>query len=874
MPDPLIRFREVIEAAGLRPARIIADGNLHRCPTESKPKKQNGWYILHFDAPASGAYGDWASGLNEKWTAKKERSMTRAERQALKARIEAVSLARREDEAMRHCETAAKAQQIFIEAPACESHPYFDCKGVTPCPGLKLAHDGRLIVPVLDEQGKPMSLQFIDGTGGKRFLTGGRTRGGYFVIQGSVGPLYIAEGLATGLSIHEATGHTVLCAFNAGNLESVAAHARKAYPDRELVLCADNDHATDGNPGLTKATTAAHAVEALLAMPIFKDPKARTDFNDLHQAEGLDVVREQLTAAAKLCTAPVAISGKSASAQGGQFSLQADGVYFLEEEKDGGMNPVWVCSPLRIMARTRNGDGQEWGYLLEVLDSETQVHLWAMPARLMAGNGDGYRSELLGMGLRIAPGLKGKQRLDLYLSTARVEGYARCVDRIGWHGGAFVLPDVVYGDQAGELIVPQGIPSENHFRQKGTLEEWQKHVGRLCVGNSRLIMAVSAALAPVLLEPMGAESGGIHLVGGSSLGKTTALRLAGSVCGGGPSGFIRQWRATDNGLEGIAAAHCDALLCLDEMGQAGAKVVSEAAYMLANGQGKSRASRDGQTRKAQTWRVLYLSSGEVTLADKVAEDGKGRAKAGQTVRVVDVPADAGTGLGLFEELHGCESAEQFARQLKDASTSYYGTANRAFLQAFVANRELLVQQAKEIMKTFVANNCARVGDGQVQRVCGRFALVAAAGELGIALKVLPWESGEAFKAVTKCYNAWIEQRGGTGAAEVRDALDRLRHFIEANGSSRFRWWEDEKEKICNRAGFRRKIDADAVDYYFLPSVFNAEICAGHNRKQVVSALIEIGVLVPGSGGKYSASYTVTGEGKMRLYRLRTAALFA
>ncbi|MBU1230308.1 MAG: DUF927 domain-containing protein [Proteobacteria bacterium] len=763
MTDDMNTFRAVIEAAGLRPDNILADGQLHRCPVEGKPKSRDGAYVLHLDAPASGWWQNWRTGEESAWTAKEERTLTKVERHALQARIEAERHARQEEEAKRHAEAADKARRIITNTSPCAAHPYLDRKGVKPCPGLRRGNDGRLVVPVLGSDGQAVSLQFIAADGGKLFLTGGRTRGGFFSIEGNAGRLCICEGVATGLSIHEATGQTVFCAFNAGNLEHVAAHARQTYPEREIILCADDDHATEGNPGLSKATAAARAVGATLAVPSFKEATGRTDFNDLHQAEGLDVVRVQLAAASKPVASPAPIkNGKNAEAGlGNPFSLRDSGVYIMEEDKDGNPEFYWVCSPLRILAETRDADSMEWGRLLEVLDPEGQAHRWAMPARLMSGNGDGYRSELLAMGLRIAPGLKGKQRLDLYFSTAKVDSFARCVDRIGWYGNAFVLADTVYGEQAGELIVPQGIPTENPFRQKGSLEEWREHVGRACGGNSRLVLAVCAALAAPLLEPLNQESGGLHFVGGSSLGKTTALRVAGSVCGGGPNGFIKQWRATDNGLEGIAAAHCDALLCLDEMGQAGSRVVSEVAYMLANGQGKGRARRDGQARKPHTWRLLYLSSGEVTLADKVAEDGKGRVKAGQTVRVVDIIADAGAGHGLFEKLHGRASADLFARQLKEASDNFYGTPLRAFLQAVVADRDNITLQTQKIMRTFEVDNCPEGADGQVRRVCGRFALMAAAGELGISLGVMPWPPGEALTAAATCFRSWIAHRGGT-----------------------------------------------------------------------------------------------------------------
>ena len=598
----------------------------------------------------------------------------------------------------------------------------------------------------------------------------------------------------------------------------------------------------------------------------------RTDFNDLHQAEGLDAERAQLAATAKPVVAPVPAKDRkqTGSALGNPFSLRDAGVFFMEVDKDGNPEWHWVCSPLHILAQTRDADSLEWGRLLEVIDPEGRAHRWAMPARLMSGNGDGYRSELLALGLRIAPGLKGKQRLDLFFSTAKVDSFARCVDRIGWQGNAFVLPDSVYGEQAGELIVPQGIPSENPFRQKGNLEEWREHVGRVCAGNSRLVLAVCTALAAPLLEPLSQESGGLHMVGGSSLGKTTALRVAGSVCGGGPGGFIKQWRATDNGLEGIAAAHCDALLCLDEMGQAGAKVVSEVAYMLANGQGKGRASRDGQARKVHTWRLLFLSTGEITLADKVAEDGKGRAKAGQAVRVVDVPADAGAGLGLFEDLHGCETADLFARQLKEVSASYYGTPLRAFLQALAADRDTLTRHAQEIMRTFEADHCPEGADGQVRRVCGRFALVAAAGELGVSLGVLPWPTGEASKAAATCFRAWIEQRGGTRAAEVTAGLEQVRRYFQAHGASRFEDLDSiEHRTVSNRAGYRRRENGEAVFLVF-PEVFRQEVCAGFNVGMICTELKRAGVLLS-EGGRHTRNVR-TPDGQRKLFVLTSSVL--
>lgn len=551
-----------------------------------------------------------------------------------------------------------------------------------------------------------------------------------------------------------------------------------------------------------------------------------------------------------------------------QFITRPDGIYYLERGRGGTRVPVWVCSPLKILAHTRNFDGQEWGYYIEVLDAEGQAHTWAMSARLLANGGCNFCSQLMALGLKVG-GSKGKHLLSLYLNSAEVYEYALSVDRIGWHGPHFIMFDEVYGDQTGEKIVPQGLLSENPFRQSGNLKEWQENVGRYCVGNSRLLLAVSAAMAAPLLEPLNEESGGLHLVGESAIGKTTALRLGGSTCGGGPDGYIKPWRVTDNALELIAVTHNDTLLCLDEMGQADARVVAKVAYMLANDQGKGRARGDGQSRKTPTWRSLFLSTGEVTLAEKIAEDGRGRVKAGQLVRVVDIPADAGAGLGLFEKLHGHESAGHFARKLKEASASYYGTPLRAFLQKFVTDRDDLIKLAREIMDRFEVANRPDGADGQVNRVCGRFAIVAAAGELGIMLGVLPWPVGEASKAAATCFNAWLVQRGGIGAAEIAAGVEQVRHFFQAHGATRIQDLDAKKpQPVGKLAGYRRLKDGKP-EFLVFPAVFRKEICAGLNVDMVCRELKRSGILLP-EGDQYTRNTRI--QGKQRRMIVLTHAI--
>jgi putative DNA primase/helicase len=848
IPNNVIaQFRTEIESHGLRPKEIVADGGLHRCPVEDKPGTKDGAYILHIDHPASGWWKNWRTGEEDTWSANGHTPLSKVERDQLTRRIEADKRQRTQEQTRRHAEAAGQAAVLLKQAKDCGAHPYLETKGVKPCPLLKVDTESKLLVPLLGPDTQTQSLQTITPGGAKRFLPGGKTSCGYFPIgNDKTGPLLICEGLATGLSLYEATGHTVLVAFNAGNLKPVAQMARARYPDRTIVICGDDDRQTEGNPGRSKATIAALAVGAKLALPFFQSSQAGTDFNDLHQDEGKDVVKSQVDAAENPMATQQAIKDDW------PFEVNQEGVFKRVEKKNkfsGETEVDWlrVCSPLEVLAETRNADGKDWGRLLAIFTREDRINEWAMPMELLAGDGSGYRAELLSLGLDISPGNPPRHALHEYISTATPGVRATCVDRLGWHGPVFVLPDRTIGCGMEERILFQvGRPQDHQFRTSGTFEEWQQ-ITSLAEGNSRLVFAISAAFAAPLLFLAGAESGGFHFRGGSSTGKTTTLLVAGSVWGGGGiNGYCRNWRSTGNGLEAVAALHCDSLLCLDEMGQVDGREAGAIAYMLANGQGKTRARRDGSGRLPVQWRVIFLSTGEISLADKMNESGN-RAKAGQEVRLIDIPADAGAGMGIIEELHGHAGPGVLADKLRMKASTVYGTAAPAFLNQITAKPEGLTNLVRSAKQQFIDEYCPTDADGQVKRVADRFGLVAAAGVLATAIQMVPWSGDEAERSAARCFNDWLDQRGGAGAQEVQAGLEQVRSFIQAHGGSRFQRWEPvSDEKIINRAGFVRSGE-EGKEYLIFPRTFKNEVCKGQDSKAVARELAERGFLVVGGG---------------------------
>jgi len=310
----LDQFRRALQGRDILPPReILADGRMHRCDAEGKNGRGDAVYVLHLDGIPAGGFRNWRDGLGwENWRAMSAdrqadlgTRFTPAELSAHQKTIEARQRLRKQKEARRQEITAARAARLWATSPpAPDHHPYLVSKGVSSF-GLRCDGDW-LLVPVRDCQGHLLSLQRISPDGRtKRFLAGSRTVGGYFAIgpiqalNGSPLRICIAEGYATGASLHLTSNYPVAVAFSAGNLLLVAKALREKFPQAQLILCADDDWQTPGNPGLRLATEAARAVDGWLAVPAFGLGRAEgdTDFNDLHRSQGLEAVRGALESA-------------------------------------------------------------------------------------------------------------------------------------------------------------------------------------------------------------------------------------------------------------------------------------------------------------------------------------------------------------------------------------------------------------------------------------------------------------------------------------------------------------------------------------------------------------------------------------------------
>ena len=562
----------------------------------------------------------------------------------------------------------------------------------------------------------------------------------------------------------------------------------------------------------------------------------------------------------------------------GGFKYRPGVWHFSIKHSKGAAPPTlehqWVCSPLHIDAVTTDAHAGNYGRLLRFKTTLGQWKTWAMPMEMLRGDASDLRGELLRMGVAIDTGY-GRNQLAAYLQDKAPKRRIECALQTGWAGAghqAFVLPDTVIGPKAAGVAYQSGEHASEEYATAGTLPGWQEGIAALAVGNPLLVLGLCAAFAGPVLARCGQESGGVHFIGDSSTGKTTILEAACSVWGG--VGFKRSWRTTGNGLEGAAALFNDSLLALDEISECDPKQVGEVVYMLGNGRGKQRAGRTGSARAVTRWRSSVLSTGERSIATTMTEGGH-RIKAGQSVRLLDVPAQRTH--GAWDELHHLASGTAFSDAIKQAAMRDYGHAGRAFLEKLTRDHEDSFGDALADIKAQL-ELLAAGDEGQAKRAAARFAVMALAGELATTYGVTGWQPGEAIKAAIVGFTAWLSLRGGAGQgnSERGQIVEKVTSFIERHGDSRFSDADSDDDyraaMVRDRAGWWRSSASDGGRVYLFNKDGLREALTGFDFIRALDAMQQAGLIdAPGAGGERRKSIRIHGQ-SLKLYAVRPDAI--
>lgn len=505
-------------------------------------------------------------------------------------------------------------------------------------------------------------------------------------------------------------------------------------------------------------------------------------------------------------------------------------------------------------------DPKQRYWVVEFLHVDGERQHVAIPFETMA-RGERAVSELLAKaGYPMSASSQQQREIVNRLTDYPPKKQLPVFSNVGWSGDEFFVPGHLYG-QSDRHVPLLGPHLAGHlYAVNGRLKEWQRKVADLARGNSIAMFAISAAFAGPLMHLMNVENGGFMLVGESSLGKSTVAIVAGSVWGGGGRrGFARSCLMTPNASDIVAAAHNETFLVLDEskLGEKEAakrdNILLELAHRLAGGEEKGRYTDTGPQRQ---WRVLYLVTSEKTL-DQLAKDAGQELSTGQRVRLVDIRADGGAGMGVWQQLHSEDmTPARFSDLIQANAQRYYGSAADAFLRRLVCHRRRdeagLKEWLTERMNRYLKGMKLQAAGEAEARVATRFALVHAAGCLAARYEVLDWTKEEIRQAVARCHRLMIFDPAGHGSREPEDGVAlvrgrlrrRLKDFIEVKPGDRALGAE-----ASSAIGFVHSRNGRSKEFLIEHDRFRDEICGSWPPARVLKELERAGFLNLVEGGK-------------------------
>lgn len=597
-----------------------------------------------------------------------------------------------------------------------------------------------------------------------------------------------------------------------------------------------------------------------------------SDYNDKANLGGEQDIKEQVDKALYDCkdlsTQPLLPDG---------YRLTEDALFYEDKRISSRLDILGYTYKETNKVNLRTTD---WCKFVSFNDSNGNKQLLPIPMELFGKSGGEVTSLLQRHGFQINKTNNSNAKLIEYLQNTKVSKKILSTSKVGWHGNKyFIFPDTII-PHTEEIHFDADLDNAQGFAVSGELIEWQEEIAKYCRGNNMLIFSLSCAFAAPMLQLIDRDSFGFNIVGASSTGKTTGLKVAASIYGS-PK-YTLTWRATGNALEGVAESRNNCLLCLDELGQVDARELGEIIYMLSHGSGKSRLKATGGLRKKFEWRSLFLSTGEVSISSAIKSVG-GKVKGGMTMRLIDIHISRDSKYGLFDTIHNFKDANNLATHLNEKTGKIYGTPIREFIsQLAKADKKYILQIFEELEKDFLAKYVPPNSNGQIQRIAKSFAIVAAGGELAIKLGIIPFEAGEAIEAIAQCFKLYIAEKDSIGSFDIDEAIKQIKTYFAQNYSTRFAEFVnpsdqfDYLEKIQSQAGFKRKVKSNGEDcgyeFFVFTEVFNIEICKGYDNKAVLYALNEMGYLIKGSEKQFVKNQRLPNIGPKKIYHFTTKIL--
>jgi len=515
---------------------------------------------------------------------------------------------------------------------------------------------------------------------------------------------------------------------------------------------------------------------------------------------------------------------------------------------------------------------KEWSVHYSHTDLDGKVHQTSHSLSDLHLNPKLVVSKFLLDGLGLMAGMV--KLLILFLLSHLPEQRFLRVRQSGWleNSWVYIQPNWTAGD-AGEhvhLELENNCPTISSMCIAGTLTEWQSNVASPLRGNPVAMFCVADAFLGPLQKPLGIEPGGVNLVGPSSVGKSSVLGCSASVYGKGSSSasdhgrsYVQTWNQSSNGLEGIAAAHTDALVAIDEIGLYAGNDLGADLYSLSGGRGKGVMNSQRELMGVKMWCCNILSTGEMGVIETIERRG-GKAKAGMLVRMIDVPVT-----NAFPNPPDGKSSGELSNLLKTNCGEYYGIAGYTFVKFLVDqlqdDPDAVIAALRATLDQFTSEMTPADASPIQQRAVRRFAAIRVAGHAAIEAGVLPYTTDEVDSCVAEVISTWLRYK--PTVTDVQRSLAVLQDFLIRNATS-FPGFID--LHACNPKGFR---DSSRGLMAFTDNQF-ATATGSTNVVEVAKELRRLGFLFCNERGRLKAKQKISGDTETRFYIVKRAFLEA
>lgn len=533
---------------------------------------------------------------------------------------------------------------------------------------------------------------------------------------------------------------------------------------------------------------------------------------------------------------------------------------------------VWKlpCSEMKFVAKVADADGGHPAYLVEFKGADDVWKEIEIPVTLIL-NAARLAHHLIERGVELSSNDAAKHVVD-FLRTCNGGKTLLRAECDGWLDNrgelSYVFGNERYSDRVERVIRTQA----NVRASAGTIADWLQ-VTALCCGNPLMIAALGFAFASALLKLFGQSGVCVNLIGGSSTGKSTILRLVQALTGS-PE-YLASWEATANGLEAYAAQHKDLPLIIDELGQSDMASFGQSVYRLTNGSGRLRAKTNGGLADQARLSSVIISAGEESPVDRIRRSGQ-QAMAGQLARFITLPVNGQH--GAFDNLHGESDGAAFSARVRSKLNGVHGVAWQPCVQYITADITALRRKHDEHycdLQAAISEGCKLdASDGVQQRVLEHFAFAAFSAFVAIDAGVLGIKYGDVAEAMIRCFADWLRQYRADARTPddeiveaVRDVMLKIRNRLQPYSA-------------FNDAGRDTQIGfthtANGVDMILLLPPIMRKINEKYGKKRVKEVLLRKGLLIIGLEGRPTNQFVVPGYPNLKpsTYAFSKDAIFA